>query len=80
MTLPPQVFRARENMNSKEIIIEIDRLPVEEAAKVYSYLASKFKKRERIMQSLNKIRGIGKGLWETDAQEYINKERADDRL
>ena len=26
---------------------------------------------------LNELRGIGKGIWESDAQEYVNKLRDD---
>lgn len=67
-------------MSLSEIIKEIDKLPVEESLKVYSYLENKLKKKERILQSLNEIRGIGKGLWELDAQDYIKTERASDRF
>ncbi|MBN8650128.1 MAG: hypothetical protein J0L67_01790 [Cytophagales bacterium] len=67
-------------MSLSEIIKEIDKLPVEESLKVYSYLGNKLKKKERILQSLNEIRGIGKGLWELDAQDYIKTERASDRF
>jgi hypothetical protein len=66
-------------MSLSEIIKEIDKLPVEESLQVFSHLQNKFKKRERILESLDEIKGIGKGLWDMDAQEYINKERAGDR-
>jgi len=67
-------------MSLSEILKEIDKLPVEESQKVYSYLGNKLNKKERVLQSLNQIRGIGKGLWELDAQEFIKSERASDRF
>jgi hypothetical protein len=67
-------------MSLSEIIKEIDKLPTEESLKIYSYLKDKLRKRERILQSLDEIRGIGKGLWDLDAQQYIKKERTSDRF
>ncbi len=67
-------------MSLSEIIKEIDKLPTEESLKIYSYLKDKLRKRERILQSLDEIRGIGKGLWDLDALQYIKKERTSDRF
>jgi hypothetical protein len=67
-------------MSLGDLIKELDKLPLDESLKVYSYLKNKLVKKERILQSLDEIRGIGKGLWDLDAQEYINKERANDRI
>jgi hypothetical protein len=67
-------------MSLGDLIKELDKLPLDESLKVYSYLKNKLEKKERILQSLDEIRGIGKGLWDLDAQEYINKERANDRI
>lgn len=67
-------------MSLGDLIKELDKLPLDESLKVYSYLKNKLKNKERILQSLDEIRGIGKGLWDLDAQDYINKERANDRI
>lgn len=67
-------------MSLSDIIKELDKLPMDENLKVFSYLKDKLKKKERILQSLDEIRGIGKGLWDLDAQDYIKKERANDRI
>ena len=67
-------------MSLSDLIKELDKLPLDESLKVYSYLKNKLEKKERILQSLDEIRGIGKGVWDMDAQEYINKERANDRI
>jgi hypothetical protein len=67
-------------MSLSDLIKELDKLPLDESLKVYSYLKNKLEKKERILQSLNEIRGIGKGVWDMDAQEYINKERDNDRI
>ena len=66
-------------MSADQIIKEVNGLPLEGKERVYSHLRQILKNKERILKSLEEIRGIGKGLWDIDAQEYINKERANDR-
>jgi hypothetical protein len=58
---------------------EIEALPSDEQLKILLRLNDRLKNRERIQKSLDEIRGIGKGLWDTDAQEFINRMRSDDR-
>ena len=67
-------------MDVKQIVKEIDSLPVEAKVQIYSYIYSSLSKREQVLATLEKYRGIGKGIWNVDAQEYINKERANDRF
>lgn len=67
-------------MDTNELIREIERLPLAGQLEVYSHLAKKLKRREELAKSLDEIRGIGKGIWKMDAQEYVNKLRADDRF
>ena len=67
-------------MDVKGIIKEIDSLPAEGKVEIYSYLTERLKSRDKILKSLEEIRGIGKGIWNMDAQEYINQERANDRF
>ena len=67
-------------MDVKQIIKEIDSLPVEGKVEIYSHLTEKLKSRDKILKALEEFRGIGKGIWDIDAQEYINQERANDRF
>ena len=64
-----------------KILNQIDDLPIEEQLEIYAHLASKLKKREQILSTLERIRGKGKGLWENvDAQEYVNGLRKNDKF
>jgi hypothetical protein len=67
-------------MDISQILRQIDDLPIQEQLEVYAHLASKLKKREQVLSSLEKIRGKGFGLWNTDAQEYVNRLRENDRF
>jgi len=67
-------------MSAKEIIDAVDGLPIEEKEDVYNHILKLIRKREHVLHTLEKIRGVGKGLWDKDAQEYINELRADDRF
>lgn len=67
-------------MDIQSIIREIENLSLSQQVELNSILTERLKKRERLIKSLDEIRGIGKGLWNMDAQEYINKMRADDRF
>ena len=66
-------------MDVKGIIKEIDLLPSEAKVQIYSHIYASLTKREQVLVALEKYRGIGKGIWNMDAQEYINQERANDR-
>ena len=67
-------------MDLKDIIREIESLPMERQVELYSILTTKLKKREILIKSLDEIRGIGKGVWNVDAQEYVYQLRADERF
>lgn len=66
-------------MDAKKIIEEIEKLPAEGKKEVFSYVNSEMKKKEYVLSILNKFKGSGEGIWNMDAQEYINQLRADDR-
>ena len=66
-------------MDVKKIIEEIEKLPSEKKAEVYSYVNSKLRKKEYLLSIINEIKGSGKGIWNMDAQEYVNQLR-DDRI
>ena len=59
---------------------EIDKLSVKEKASIYSHLDALLTKKEKALAFLERLKGKSKGLWGEDAQEYINRLRADDRF
>jgi hypothetical protein len=68
-------------MDVQQILKEIESLPQNMQLEVLSKLSHKLKKYNRILGSLDKLRGLGKGLWDNeDAQQYINRLRANDRF
>ncbi len=40
----------------------------------------KIKTKEQVLELLEQIRGIGKGIWREDAQVYVNRLRDNDRF
>lgn len=67
-------------MDIRHILEEIEKLPTEQQLEVYGHLSHRLKKRARLLESLNELKGLGKGIWGMDAQEYVNQLRGDDRL
>jgi len=67
-------------MDKNQIIAEIDKLPTEEKVSVYSHIYDSLNKREKVLAVLERFRGKGKGVWDEDAQEYVNRLRANDRF
>ena len=67
-------------MDVKQIILEIDSLPVEGRVEIYSHIYAGLNKREQVLAALERYRGKGKGVWGGDAQEYITLLREDDRI
>jgi hypothetical protein len=68
-------------MDVQQILKEIESLPQNMQLEVLSKLSHKLKKYNRILGSLDKLRGLGKGLWDNEeAQQYINRLRANDRF
>ena len=63
-------------MDVKQIIKEIDTLPQEDRMEIYLHLASKIKRREEVLAILEKYEGV----WDMDAQEYVNQLRTNDRF
>ena len=68
-------------MSLGEIIKEIENLSEKERVEVYYLLREKMivKRKEHAISFLNSIMGSGKGVWNMDAQEFVNQLRADDR-
>lgn len=59
------------------LIKEIDSLQTSELELLLTEIIRRIKKAENVKQLLTKYCGIGKGLWQQDAQTYINSLRED---
>ncbi len=67
-------------MDVQRIIEEIEKLPSEKRAELFYYVNTKIRKKEYLLSFLDEIIGSGKGVWNMDAQEYINQLRSDERV
>jgi len=61
------------------ILKEIDKLNINELELILKEILKKVDQEKRIKTILNEYKGIGKGIWEIDAQQYINEERDKER-
>lgn len=66
-------------MDLDSILREIENLSPDKQKELYLILINRLKKKEQAIKSLDEIRGLGKGIWDIDAQEYVNLLREDDR-
>jgi len=68
-------------MNTIEkILLEINSLNEDEKVEIYKKLRNDLiKSREKIID-ISRYKGISKGLWGEDAQNYVDKIRANDRI
>lgn len=64
----------------QELILEINKLDEKELELILKEVLRRLDRRKRAEAALNKIIGSGAGVWDTDAQKYINSLREDDRL
>ena len=62
----------------QNILQEINQLEPEELEVILKEVLKKIEESHRIESILNEYIGIGEGVWETDAQEYVNKLREED--
>ena len=61
------------------IIKDIDALAPEELEEVLQFLLKKTQRSDKVKMKLEKYRGKGQGVWQEDAQAYVNQLRKDDR-
>ena len=59
------------------LLLEINNLSAQEFQLLVTKLLAKANKLEQATNMLSKYRGIGKGVWPMDAQEYVNELRND---
>ncbi len=63
-----------------EFIKGIDKLSSEEQQKLYQYMKDRIIESKEVSIDLKKYCGRSKGIWNKDAQEYINEMRSYERL
>ena len=64
-------------MSVGQIMNEIEKLSEKERLEIYAKLVSRISKREEVLASLEKYKGKAQGLWNMDAQDYVNQLRAE---
>ena len=63
----------------QNILTEVDQLEIEELEILLKEVIKKIDETKRIDSILEEYMGIGEGVWKSDAQEYINELREEDR-
>ncbi len=63
-----------------QILGAISKLNPAERQTLYDRLRQEMDDKKELERRINSYRGIGKGVWGMDAQEYINELRDDDRF
>jgi hypothetical protein len=75
-----KVFLIATIMSKVEILIqEIRTLPAEDLQKVIQELLHQADRLQLAKEALEKIAGMGNGLWTTDSQAYIQELRTNER-
>lgn len=63
----------------QKILYEINLLNPSELEVILQELLKRVDQEKSIKSILNKYRGIGDGIWDMDAQKFVDKERDNDR-
>ena len=63
----------------QHILKEINDLNINELELILQEILKKVDQEKMIKSILNEYKGIGKGIWKIDAQNYINQDRDQDR-
>jgi hypothetical protein len=62
------------------LMLEINKLDQYELELILKEILRRIDRRKRAKAALDKLEGCGIGVWESDAQQYINALRDEDRL
>ena len=62
------------------LMLEINKLDQSELELILKEILRRIDRKKRAEVALNKLIGSGTGVWGSDAQQYINALREDDRL
>lgn len=60
------------------IITDIEKLPIEDLKLILQKIVQRINNSKKINAILSDYQGIGAGIWENDAQDFINNLRASD--
>ncbi len=63
----------------QSIIEQIRKLNTDELELILKEVFESVERKKRIMLTLDNFIGTGKGIWNLDAQEYVNSLREEDR-
>lgn len=66
------------SLQAQTILQQIEQLNPSEIYWIYEELLIRLQKMQKIQQILAQIQGLGKGVWNLDAQLYINHLRNED--
>lgn len=61
------------------LIRELETLDTQETEKILQFLLIRVRQQETVRARLAKYRGVGQGIWQEEAQQYVNQLREDDR-
>ena len=64
----------------EKILNQIPCLSSEEIAILMTELNKQIERADKIRLALQRVRGKGQGVWQQDAQEFINQIRTDERF
>ncbi len=59
------------------IIQEINHLPQSDLEVLAQEIQQKLERLKKVKAALKKVKGAGKGIWQIDAQEFVNQSRED---
>jgi hypothetical protein len=59
---------------------EKKKIGISKAKKPKNRLSEAEKRKKRALRLLDQLKGIGQGIWNEDAQDYVNKLRSNDRF
>lgn len=63
---------------TQQIIDEISHLQIEELEMILKEILKRLDQQKRVESILDEYIGIGKGFWQTDAQEYVEELRREE--
>lgn len=72
------IYKHQEMTRTQTLIEEISHLEQNELEIILQEIMKRIDRKKQIDSILNQYVGIGKGVWETDAQIYVNRIREEE--
>ena len=69
----------KEMTKMQSLIKEINKLDINDLEVILKEVLRRVNRKKRIEKALDNLIGIGQGVWDLDAQAYIQELREDDR-